>query len=73
MYSATYLALLLSTVATGYPLVSFPRFVLGDFPLFIALASLLVDRPRARTITLVTFAAVGAVAGVAFSRVIWVA
>ena len=73
LYSATYLAILLSTVATGFPLVSFPRFVLGDFPLFIALASLLVDRPRARTITLVAFGAVGAVAGVAFSRVSWVA
>ena len=73
VYYATYLALLLSTVATGFPLVSFPRFVLGDFPLFIALASLLVEHPRARTITLVTFGAVGAVAGVAFSRVFWVA
>ena len=73
VYSATYLALLLSTVATGFPLVSFPRFVVADFPLFMALAALLVERPRARTITLVAFGAVGGVACVAFSRFNWVA
>ena len=58
---------------TGFPLVSVPRFVVADVPLFMALAALLVERPRARTITLVAFGAVGGVACVAFSRFNWVA
>lgn len=73
LYSAAYLAIVLSSPAEGFPLVSLPRFLIGDFPLFLALASLTVSRPTARQIVLTTLAAVGAVAAVAFSRHIWVA
>jgi hypothetical protein len=55
------------------PLLSFPRYVLGNFPVFIALASTLEDRPRARQAVLITFAAVSAVAAVAFARKTWIA
>jgi mannosyltransferase PIG-V len=65
-----------AAVLTGthevFPLASLPRYLLANFPLFIALASLLQDRPRAREATLVGFAAVGAVAAVAFSRHAWI-
>ena len=63
----------LSAPAEGFPLVSLPRFLLADFPLFLALASLTLDRPRARDAVLVTFAALGAVAAAAFARAIWIA
>ena len=63
----------LSAPAEGFPLVSLPRFLLGDFPLFLALAAVTLDRPRARDAVLVGFAAVGAAAAVAFSRGIWIA
>jgi hypothetical protein len=55
-----------------FPLASLPRYLLSNFPLFIALSMLLSDRPRAREATLIGFAAVGAVAAVAFSRHIWI-
>ena len=55
-----------------FPLASFPRYLLGDFPLFLALAALLETRPRARTCVLFGFSAVGAVAAVAYSRKIWI-
>jgi hypothetical protein len=55
-----------------FPLASLPRYLLANFPLFIALGLLLRDRPRAREATLIGFAAVGAVAAVAFSRHIWI-
>ena len=70
--SAT-LAIFLSVPAEGFPLVSLPRFLLGDFPLFLALASVTLDHPRARGPTLCAFAAVGALAAAAFARGIWVA
>ena len=73
VYSLAYLAVILSSPVGYFPLTSLPRFLLGDFPLFIALASLLETRPRAREITLCTFAALGAVAAVGFSRHAWVA
>ena len=73
LYSVATLAILLSVPAEGFPLVSLPRFLLGDFPLFLALASLTLDHPRARGPTLCTFAALGAVAAAAFARGIWVA
>ena len=72
-YSAALLVIALSAPAEGFPLVSLPRFLLADFPLFLALASLTLDRPRARDAVLVTFAALGAVAAAAFARAIWVA
>jgi hypothetical protein len=63
----------LSAPVEGFPLVSLPRFVLGDFPLFLALASLTAGRPRARDALLWGFAALGAVAAIGFSRGIWIA
>ena len=73
VYSAATLVIALSSPAEGFPLVSLPRLLLVDFPLFLALSSLTLDRPRAREVTLLTFAAVGAVAAVAFARGIWIA
>lgn len=73
IYSVATLAIVLSVPAEGFPLVSLPRFLLGDFPLFLALASLTLDHPRARGPTLCAFAALGAVAAAAFARGIWVA
>ena len=72
-YSAALLVIALSAPAEGFPLVSLPRFLLADFPLFLALASLTLDRPRARDAVLVTFAALGAVAAAAFARAMWIA
>ena len=63
----------LSAPAEGFPLVSLPRFLLADFPLFLALASLTLDRPRARDAVIVIFAALGAVAVAAFARGVWIA
>ena len=72
-YSAATLVIALSAPAEGFPLVSLPRFLLADFPLFLALASLTLDRPRARDGALVAFAALGAAAAAAFARGIWIA
>jgi hypothetical protein len=72
-YSLATIAIVLSAPAQFFPLVSLPRFLLGDFPLFLALASHARTRPRARVVLLCGFAAVGAVAAVAFSRKVWVA
>lgn len=73
LYSLGYIAVVLSSPVDYFPLTSLPRFVLGDFPLFIALATVTAERPRAREAVLVAFAAVGAVAAVGFSRHAWVA
>ncbi|MBD0329380.1 MAG: glycosyltransferase family 39 protein [Thermoleophilia bacterium] len=67
VYSLAYLAVPL-TVPGSLPLVSFPRFLLGDFPLFLALAAVLANRPRERQIVLCAFAAVGALAAFGFAR-----
>jgi hypothetical protein len=72
-YSAGTLAIALAAPAEGFPLVSLPRFLLADFPLFLALAAVTEDRPRARDATLVGFAAIGAVCAAAFARGIWIA
>jgi hypothetical protein len=72
-YSVATLAIVLSVPAEGFPLVGLPRFLLADFPLFLALASLTLERPRARGPTLCVFAALGAVAAAAFARGIWIA
>jgi hypothetical protein len=55
------------------PLVSLSRFMLADFPLFLVLASLLEERPRAREIVIAGFAAVGAVAAIGFARGVGIA
>jgi hypothetical protein len=73
LYSVTTLVVLLTSTVTWFPLASLPRYLLADFPLFLALASLLLNRPQARTIVLCSFAAVGAIAAVAFSRHVWIA
>ena len=72
-YSAATLVIALSAPAEGFPLVSLPRFLLADFPLFLALASLTLERPRARDAVLVVFAALGAATAAAFARAIWIA
>ena len=73
LYSVAFLAIVLSNTSDWFPLQSLPRFLLGDFPLFLALASLTLERPRARTIVLCAFAALGAVAAVGFARHVWIA
>jgi hypothetical protein len=72
VYSLTTLALVLLSPPPYFPLASFDRYLLVDFPIFLALASLLKDHPRARQIVLFTFAAVGAVAAVGYSRKVWI-
>jgi hypothetical protein len=72
LYSLGTLALVLLSPPRYFPLASFPRYLLGDFPVFLALGALVRRRPRARDAVLWTFAAVGAVAAVAYSRGVWV-
>jgi hypothetical protein len=73
LYAATTLVVILSVPSEGFPLVSMPRFVLTDFPVLIALASVIQGRPRLRTGVLVGLGAMSAAAGIAFSRDVWVA
>ena len=72
LYSVAYLVVILSAPVAEFPLVGLPRYVLGDFPLFLALAAVLDGRPRARALVLYTFVAVGAMAAVGFARHAWV-
>ena len=72
LYSLATLALVLLSPPAYFPLASFDRYLLADFPVFLALAALLRDHPRARQIVLFTFAAVGAVAAVGYSRKVWI-
>jgi Mannosyltransferase (PIG-V) len=73
IYSAASLLIALSSPAEVVPLVSLPRFLLADFPIFIALAALAVGRPRLRESLLVGFGSVGLLAAVAFAHGVWVA
>lgn len=73
LYSLATLALVLSNTSDWFPLQSLPRFLLADFPLFLALASLTIERPRLRAAVLLSFAALAAVAAIAFSRHVWIA
>ena len=73
LYSAALLAIATSAPGLSLPLHSMVRFVMVDFPLYLAAASLLQGRPALRTGTLVTLGAVSAVAGVAFAHKLWVA
>ena len=73
LYSASTLVVVLWAPSKGFPLVSLPRFALDDFPVVLALAALVQERPRLRTGLLVALGALGAVAGVAFSRATWIA
>ena len=72
LYSLATLALVLLSPPDYFPLASFDRYLLADFPVFLALAALLRDHPRVRQILLFTFAAVGAVAAVGYSRKVWI-
>ena len=72
LYSATTIVLFLSAPAAVVPLVSEPRFLIGDFPLFVALAVLVEERPRLRTIVVASFAAAGVLAAVGFAHGIWI-
>jgi hypothetical protein len=73
LYALGTLIVIISVPSEGFPLISMPRFVLTDFPVLIALASVICDRPRLRTGVLVGLGALSAAAGIAFSRGIWVA
>jgi hypothetical protein len=75
LYSVGYLAIAVSSPVSGEQevLQSLSRFLLADFPLFIAGASLLSGAPRARMVVVTSFAALGAAACVLFSRGAWVA
>jgi hypothetical protein len=73
VYSLTYLAVVLSVPGKDVPLVSIPRFLLADFPLFLALATLTLDRPRERQVLWHVFTAVGILAAYGFARNAWIA
>jgi hypothetical protein len=73
LYSLASIALALFASPAYFPLASLPRYLLADFPLFLALAAVLRDRPRTRDRILYAFAAVGAAAAVGYSRKIWIA
>ena len=72
LYSAATIVLFLSAPAAVVPLVSEPRFLLGDFPLFIAVAAVVADRPRLRSALIASFAALGLLAAVGFAHGVWV-
>jgi mannosyltransferase PIG-V len=73
LYALAILVVILSVPSEGFPLVSMPRFVLTDFPVLMALAAVVRERPSLRTGVLVGLGALSAVAGVAFSRGVWIA
>jgi Mannosyltransferase (PIG-V) len=73
LYSAATILIFLSSPARFVPLVSEPRFLLSDFPLFLALARSTDGRPRARLGVIVGFAVVGGFAAAGFARKTWVA
>ena len=73
LYSLGVLAIVLASPADFVPLASSPRYLLADFPLFLAVADLLQGRPRLREATIVAFAALAVVAAVGFSRKTWIA
>ena len=72
IYSAASIVLFLSVPAAVVPLVSEPRFLIGDFPLFVTLAVWSADRPRLRTTIVASLAAVGLIAAVGFAHGVWV-
>ena len=73
LYSTSVIAIILSTPAAVVPLVSAPRFLIADFPLFIALAMIAGPRPRLRLGLIIGFAAIGGIAAIGFSRAVWIA
>jgi hypothetical protein len=73
LYALATLTVILTAPSRGFPLVSMPRFVLVDFPVLIAIATLIQSRPGVRTAVLVGLGAASAAAGVAFARGVWIA
>jgi hypothetical protein len=75
VYSAGLLVIATAAPVTdgGEVLQSMPRFLLVDFPLFIAGASLLPDAPARRGPVYGCLTALAAIACIAFSRKLWVA
>jgi hypothetical protein len=73
LYGAAILVVLLSAPSTGFPLTSLPRFLLTDFPVLIAIATLVQGRPGLRTGVFVGLGAASAAAGIAFARGVWIA
>jgi dolichyl-phosphate-mannose-protein mannosyltransferase len=73
LYGAAILVVALTAPSKGFPLVSFPRFVLCDFPVLIAIALLIREHGRWRTGVLVALGGLSAAAGVAFARGVWIA
>lgn len=73
LYSLGLIVIVLTSPADLVPLVSLPRFLLADFPLFLALATLAGTRPRLRASLLIGFATVGGAAAAAFAHHVWIA
>jgi len=73
VYALATLVVVLTAPSRGFPLVSLPRYLLGDFPVLIALAAIVQGRPNLRTGVLVGLGALSAAAGIAFSRGVWIA
>jgi hypothetical protein len=75
VYSTALIALATAAPVTdgGEVLQSYPRYVMVDFPLFIAGASLLQGRASRRGLVFGALTALATVACIAFSRKIWVA
>jgi hypothetical protein len=73
LFAALSLAIPLSYPSTRWPLLSLPRFGLVIFPLFLALASLTTDRPRAHNALVACSAVFLGVAVVQWALWQWVA
>jgi hypothetical protein len=73
LYSAAALLLVLSTPVNWFPLQSLPRHLLVNFPVLLALAALVRDRPAARRRLLFSFGTLGAGAGILAAQGTWVA
>jgi Mannosyltransferase (PIG-V) len=67
------LLLPLSYPTRSVPLLSFPRFLVVDFPVFVVLGLLVVRRPVLRWVLLATFAAGLAIFTVIYANGMWVA
>jgi len=73
LYAVAVAVFLLSSTVDAFPLASFPRYLLADFPVFIALAAELRDTTRAHEPVVIASAAVAGAAAVGISPHIWIA
>lgn len=73
LYSAATILIFVGSPAQFVPLASEPRYLLADFPLFLALARLTEGRARLRQAVIVGFAVVSGFAAIGFSRGVWIA